>query len=32
MDYVFATVPKSSVGSGTGFTNGFRYSGGVVFR
>jgi hypothetical protein len=32
MDYAFATVPKSSVGSGTGFTNGFRYSGGVVFR
>lgn len=32
MDYVFATVPKSSVGSGTGFANGFRYSGGVVFR
>jgi hypothetical protein len=32
VDYVFATVPKSSVGSGTGFTNGFRYSGGVVFR
>jgi hypothetical protein len=32
IDYVFATVPKSSVGSGTGFTNGFRYSGGVVFR
>lgn len=32
MDYVFATVPKSSVGSGIGFANGFRYSGGVVFR
>lgn len=32
MDYVFATVPKSSVASGTGFTNGFRYSGGIVFR
>ena len=32
LDYVFATVPKSSVGSGTGFTNGFRYSGGVVIK
>jgi hypothetical protein len=32
MDYVFATVPKSSVGTGTGFTNGFRYSGGIVIR
>jgi hypothetical protein len=32
VDYVFATVPKSSVASGTGFTNGFRYSGGIVFR
>ena len=32
VDYVFATVPKSSVGGGTGFTNGFRYSGGIVIR
>jgi hypothetical protein len=32
VDYVGSSLQRSSVGNGIGFTNGFRYSGGVAFR